>query len=945
MFVVSEQRKARRDFDILIPLPTKNKSGRALLCYQRLTYRQSGGLRRFWFIVRDYLPQLSLRSLSATMVLALMVVQVMNVGAYEAHVINVTAKIENDIPNVDPNGGQFCQQTGATVTITSTYPGASIIFTLDGTDPVCDSHGFTYVNPFPLATSTTVKTSSCHDGDQSAIVSAFFDIQMKYCPNQCTANHYASSSPTSAYLDDQTTDVTSEVAYVDNIYAEQSVDYIRYIYLNWQFPNLPSGATTTLAKLNLMHREDQVGIAVEWWNGTSWTQVCDPPEESNFTLDTCNLQPYLNTTDKVKNVKLRLKLSHPVNCHEDLDWANLEISYQQPVPCNVCGNGIVDPGEQCDDGNNISGDGCSATCQKECSANHYASSSPTSAFLNDQTTDITSKVAFTDNIYAEQAVATTSYMYLNWQFPNLPSGVTTTLAKLNLVHREDQVNIAVEWWNGANWTQICDPPEVSSFTLYSCNIQSYLNTTDKAKNVKLRLKLNYPIHCHEDLDWANLEIGYSQSVSCNVCGNGIIEQGEQCDDGSLNGTPGDSCSATCQIEKPFSCMKVNEVYYYPDSCHGGTNAEWIELYNACNFTVDLKNWYMVDNSGVNNKETITQNYPITSHQFVVIAANASVWSYWPLIPSNAIKIALGGNRLFDGLGDSHDRVFLYDNNGNNVDTVSWGSDTSAFNPAVPTVGSGHSISRKIMGVDTNTAADWMDTYYGSTPPGPNPGTNPHDANGNLILPTDDGSNLCCDYGQLATDNSDEGNPDATSTDDIIDTPSADTNMTTTTVTDIATTTTTAVATTTPDSDGGSSDQNTTGNDTASNTGNSSGGITNNNNDQATTTTDNAGSDNNQPATVDSGTNNNTDNSSNSQPTPTEQVPTDSNQPAAVPDSGSQSANQTTDSNQGVVSDTNSSPTNNQNNNSNNSNIVASPATVPDQSAPPADVPVVAPTSN
>ncbi len=30
-----------------------------------------------------------------------------------------------------------------------------------------------------------------------------------------------------------------------------------------------------------------------------------------------------------------------------------------------CGDGILDPGEQCDDGNNVSGDGCSATCRWE----------------------------------------------------------------------------------------------------------------------------------------------------------------------------------------------------------------------------------------------------------------------------------------------------------------------------------------------------------------------------------------------------------------------------------------------------------------------------------------------------------------------------------------------------------------------------------------------------
>ncbi len=33
----------------------------------------------------------------------------------------------------------------------------------------------------------------------------------------------------------------------------------------------------------------------------------------------------------------------------------------------LCGNGVVDPGEQCDDGNTTSGDGCSATCQSELS--------------------------------------------------------------------------------------------------------------------------------------------------------------------------------------------------------------------------------------------------------------------------------------------------------------------------------------------------------------------------------------------------------------------------------------------------------------------------------------------------------------------------------------------------------------------------------------------------
>src|SRR5205085_1701601 len=34
----------------------------------------------------------------------------------------------------------------------------------------------------------------------------------------------------------------------------------------------------------------------------------------------------------------------------------------RPDPAPLCGNGVVDPGEICDDGNTTSGDGCSSTC-------------------------------------------------------------------------------------------------------------------------------------------------------------------------------------------------------------------------------------------------------------------------------------------------------------------------------------------------------------------------------------------------------------------------------------------------------------------------------------------------------------------------------------------------------------------------------------------------------
>jgi len=51
------------------------------------------------------------------------------------------------------------------------------------------------------------------------------------------------------------------------------------------------------------------------------------------------------------------------------DCLTIETGYECPTPgvfCNtICGNGVQNGTEQCDDHNNASSDGCSSTCQIE----------------------------------------------------------------------------------------------------------------------------------------------------------------------------------------------------------------------------------------------------------------------------------------------------------------------------------------------------------------------------------------------------------------------------------------------------------------------------------------------------------------------------------------------------------------------------------------------------
>jgi cysteine-rich repeat protein len=53
---------------------------------------------------------------------------------------------------------------------------------------------------------------------------------------------------------------------------------------------------------------------------------------------------------------------HNYDSTDDCKYWNLTIHVTH---CHPCGNSLPDAGEACDDGNNTSGDGCSATCTIE----------------------------------------------------------------------------------------------------------------------------------------------------------------------------------------------------------------------------------------------------------------------------------------------------------------------------------------------------------------------------------------------------------------------------------------------------------------------------------------------------------------------------------------------------------------------------------------------------
>jgi len=171
---------------------------------------------------------------------------------------------------------------------------------------------------------------------------------------------------------------------------------------------------------------------------------------------------------------------------------------------------------------------------------------------------------------------------------------------------------------------------------------------------------------------------------------------------------------------PTARVVINEVEY--DSVQTGVDSdyEWFELYNNTSSPITLSGWTITDNHSSDTIPDLT----LPANGFAVVAAKESGFKTNYSGFSGLIVYVTDGE-VGNGLANDGDRLVLKNNTGAEIDAVSWGTDKSAFTPSVPSVDAGHSISRKEKGVDTNTAADWMDTHIGSTPPGPNPGTNPH----------------------------------------------------------------------------------------------------------------------------------------------------------------------------------------------------------------------------
>lgn len=152
-------------------------------------------------------------------------------------------------------------------------------------------------------------------------------------------------------------------------------------------------------------------------------------------------------------------------------------------------------------------------------------------------------------------------------------------------------------------------------------------------------------------------------------------------------------------------LLITEIYYDVDATHGSEGAnEWVEIYNGTGSPVNLGNWVIADSAGF---DLLPEDTILADNSFAIITSDASTAGFWNW-PQDTLVIVLPNSIGSNSLTNTGDAVFLKNTADEIVDSVSYGTNTDAFNPSVPSVAPGHSIMRLGAFTDTDTAGDWVD---------------------------------------------------------------------------------------------------------------------------------------------------------------------------------------------------------------------------------------------
>lgn len=221
--------------------------------------------------------------------------------------------------------------------------------------------------------------------------------------------------------------------------------------------------------------------------------------------------------------------------------------------CLSCGNGMLDGAEQCDDGNTETGDGCDGACQEEFGYECTGTPSTCAGCLDtgsgvDQDCDAATPAC--DN----STDPGTCQVCVDSSSGGVDDGCS---APDGACDDSGSPNVCVQCTEDADCaTGVCDP---SSNMCVPCLDTAAGSGTDNGCTGASPVcnEMASPSACVECLVDAHcpaaMPLCDPASMECvvSICGNGIVEGAETCDDNNV--ANGDGCSDACAVESGYSC--------------------------------------------------------------------------------------------------------------------------------------------------------------------------------------------------------------------------------------------------------------------------------------------------------------------------------------------------------------------------------------------------------
>ncbi len=214
----------------------------------------------------------------------------------------------------------------------------------------------------------------------------------------------------------------------------------------------------------------------------------------------------------------------------------------------VCGNGIPEQGEECDDGNLMPGDGCDASCELEpefvCDTSIVVN--PGSSVLTGSTTAQPSHSS--SEVCGKGAEAGDVILVLQ---PAISGKLTLTL-------------------EGSF--------EKALYARTECNSGSELDCVDSADDATFALDVLKDALYFVVVDGVGDAVGdFSLDLLLEGCGDGIVNLAEECDDADNDDSDGCASSCTVQCMSGWTKNPTNKHCYR----HYGTDKDWPDAKNAC----------------------------------------------------------------------------------------------------------------------------------------------------------------------------------------------------------------------------------------------------------------------------------------------------------------------------------------------------------------------------